>query len=124
MLGMGILLAAAIAAGPAIDDRPVDEKSVTHVLTGTAAGGAAMVTCLSAFNLKDRANGAGPRLGTLGCYGLTMAASSLTYAYKEFVHDTNTYGGGHIVPKTRRDFFEGVGGTAMGAMLFVPIAEW
>jgi hypothetical protein len=124
MLGLALAALVAAGTGTAIDNRPMDEESVKKTLTGTAAGAFLMGSCSSVFNLRDRANGHAPRLSTASCLGATLAASTLIYGYKEAVYDPRVHQGGHITPKGRRDFVEGVGGTAAGAMLFVPIAEW
>jgi hypothetical protein len=143
MLGEALLAVALVAAPPAFDDRKFDEVSAKHIGTGVAAGVATMGTCTTYLVLRHRVRrdderpdqepaGAKARAkpkskpwwSTGGCYALTVGLAGAAYGYKEGVYDPQTYGQGKIDGKNRRDFTEGVGGTAMGALVFVPIAAW
>lgn len=124
MLASLVLAAVVAASEPMLDDRKFDEKSAQHVGTGVAIGVGTMGTCSTYLDLRKRVKKEKPTLGTLGCYGLTVAASALAYGYKEGIHDPDKYGDGTVDPKSRRDWVEGVGGTAVGALLFVPVATW
>lgn len=124
MLASLILVTVVAASEPVLDDRKFDEKSAQHIGTGAAIGVGAMGTCSTYLDLRKRVKKEKPVMGTLGCYGLTLAASALAYGYKEGVHDPGKYGDGTVDPKSRRDWVEGVGGTAVGALIFVPVATW
>lgn len=117
-----VVLAAALVAAPVFEDRPVDETSAKKVITGAAVGTAAMGSCTTYFVLRDRMKDQKPTLSTATCYGITMLLSSAAYGYKEGIRDPDTVD--QPAPRGRRDFAEGVGGTAVGALIFVPVATW
>lgn len=124
MLASVVLVAVVAASQPALDDRKFDAKSAQHVGTGAAIGVGAMGTCSTYLDLRKRVKKEKPILGTLGCYSLTVLTSAAAYGYKEGVYDPKKYGDGAVNPKGRRDWVEGVGGAAVGALLFVPVATW
>jgi hypothetical protein len=123
MLGM-VFAAVLVSASPYWDSRPIDEVSAKHMGTGMAAGMAVMGTCSTYFVVRSRLKNKTPRLSTLACYGSTLLLSSLTYGYKEMVYDAKVYGNGKVPPKGYRDLAEGVGGSAVGALVFLPVATW
>lgn len=121
MLG-NVLFAAVLVSAPVFEDRPMDEVSAKKMITGAAVGTAAMGSCTTYFVLRDRMNDEEPTLSTATCYGITMLLSGAAYGYKEGVRDPETVN--QPAPRGRRDFAEGVGGTAVGALIFVPVATW
>lgn len=123
MLSVVTLMAVLAASEPMLDDRGPDAKTAQHVGTGVAIGVGTMGTCSTYFDLRKRLKKEEPTMGTFTCYALTVAASAVGYSYKEGVYDAGKHDG-KMGPKGRRDWLEGVGGTAMGALVFVPVATW
>lgn len=124
MAGWYALAALLAASEPAFDDRSFDENSVKHLGTGIAAGTAAMGTCTTYLVLRHRVKGSKRWWNTGGCYALTVGLASVAYAYKEAIYDPRVHGSGEMGGRGRRDYVEGVGGAAAGALIFVPIAFW
>lgn len=117
-----VVLATSLVAAPVFEDRPVDEVSVKKMITGGAIGTAAMGSCTTYFVIRNKMKDEEPTLSTATCYGITMLLSSAAYGYKEGIRDPETVN--QAAPRGRRDFAEGVGGTAVGALIFVPVATW
>ena len=116
---LAVLVMVAVMGAEPMWGNNTQTKSLLHSGTGAAIGTAGGGVCTAAFRKYSEKHDA--HTGT--CVALTTAVSGVGYFLKER-RDMRMYGDGTYRTFDKQDWAEGTGGTALGAMVYVPLIEW